>query len=71
MGQRTGAARGPMAALKKQGGKTDCLRKNRQMANGHEYVAIQKLQHPITGVTVYLPEGRRCRTPKPRSNRIG
>ena len=23
-----------------------------------DYVAIQKLQHPTTGVTVYLPEGQ-------------
>ena len=23
-----------------------------------EYVAIQKLTHPITGATVYLPEGQ-------------
>ena len=23
-----------------------------------EYVAVQKLQHPITGVVVYIPEGQ-------------
>ena len=36
-----------------------------------EYVAIQKLTHPITGVTVYLPEGQETPDTKATLERDG
>ena len=41
---------------------------NLQMTSDDEYVAIQRLQHPITGVTVYLPMGQELPDTKQRSS---
>ena len=36
-----------------------------------ETVAIQRLQHPVSGVTVYLPMGQELPDTKKRLNRMG
>ena len=44
---------------------------NLQMTSDDEYVAIQRLQHPITGVTVYLPMGQELPDTKTTLERDG
>ena len=41
------------------------------MASADEYVAIQKLTHPITGVTVYIPDGQESPDTKTTLERDG
>ena len=41
------------------------------MASDDEYVAIQRLQHPITGVMVYVPEGQELPDTKATLERDG